>query len=117
MLSGQTSQTGQSKDKESNKESNKDRPNHKKQSYLTPKEIYNSLKQLWRNESAILEQIYGNSYGSNGMNMFFLLVVGVPPNRFRPESKVGDEKYLHDHTTILTNVIKSNRELKHMVIT
>ena len=76
---------------------------------MTPKEIYNSLKMLWRNETAVLEQIYGNSYSSNSFNMFFLLVVGVPPNRFRPESKVGDEKYLHDHATILTNVTKANR--------
>ena len=114
MLSGQT---GQSRDKESQRESNKesnkdstkDKSAHKKQSYLNPKEIYDSLKQLWRSESAVLEQIYGNSYAANSFNMFFLLVVGVPPNRFRPESKVGDEKYLHDHTTILTNVIKANR--------
>jgi DNA-directed RNA polymerase I subunit RPA1 len=74
------------------------------------------LKQLWRNETAILEEIYGNYASSNSFNMFFLNVVMVPPNRFRPESKMGDERYLHDHTIILTNVIKINRELKVMII-
>ena len=44
--------------------------------------------------------------------MFFINVVFVPPNRFRPESKLGEEKYLHDHTTILARVIETNNLLK-----
>jgi DNA-directed RNA polymerase I subunit RPA1 len=49
--------------------------------------------------------------------MFFLQVVAVPPNRFRPESKMGDDKYLHDHTVILTNVLRACREIRQLVIT
>lgn len=49
--------------------------------------------------------------------MFFLNVIVVPPNRFRPESKLGDEMFLHDHTVVLTNIIKANKTLKHSLIT
>jgi hypothetical protein len=41
--------------------------------------------------------------------MFFLTAIFVPPSRFRPESKLGDEKYLHDHTTILARILTLNQ--------
>jgi hypothetical protein len=42
------------------------------------------LKQLWRNEKAILEEVYGNHTSSSSINMFFLNVLMMTPNRFRP---------------------------------
>jgi DNA-directed RNA polymerase beta' subunit len=47
--------------------------------------------------------------------MFFINSVFVPPSRFRPESKLGEEKYLHDHTTILARIIESNNDLKKIL--
>jgi len=32
---------------------------------------------------------------SNGSAMFFLDVIPVPSNRFRPENKLGDMTFLH----------------------
>ena len=48
--------------------------------------------------------------------MFFVKTVFVPPSRFRPEAKLGDEKYLHDHTNMLDRILKNNIELKAMMI-
>lgn len=37
--------------------------------------------------------------------MFFLETILVPPNRFRPENKMGDQTFLHGHTVELTKLI------------
>jgi len=47
--------------------------------------------------------------------MFFINTVFVTPSRFRPESKLGEEKYLHNHTTVLARVIESNVAMKYMI--
>jgi hypothetical protein len=47
--------------------------------------------------------------------MFFINAVFVPPSRFRPESKMGEEKYLHDHTAILARITETNADLKGML--
>lgn len=88
----------------------------KKQTYITPSEVHHSLRLLWREEHELLEEVFSSSEGSNSFNMFFLHVLAVPPNRFRPESKMGDDKYLHDHTVILTNVLRHAGELRQLVI-
>jgi DNA-directed RNA polymerase I subunit RPA1 len=48
--------------------------------------------------------------------MFFINAVFVPPSRFRPESKLGEEKYLHDHTTILARIVETNNNLKALMV-
>lgn len=47
--------------------------------------------------------------------MFFLDTIFVPPNRFRPESKMGDERYLHDQTNILGKVLQLNQDLRTLI--
>lgn len=47
---------------------------------------------------------------------FFLEVIPVAPNRFRPENKLSDSTYLHPHTTILQKILSLNYELKTMLI-
>lgn len=68
-------------------------------------EIREHIKLLWDQEKKILEIIYGTIYVNkktlstkslgykilnNGPSMFFLESILVPPNRFRPENKMGD---------------------------
>lgn len=53
---------------------------------------------------------------SNSFAMFFLTAVFVPPSRFRPESKMGDEKYLHDQTSMLGKILQINEDLRMMAI-
>lgn len=79
-----------------------------RQKYITPREVYNELKQLWRNENPLLSIIFGNETVSNDFKMFFVKTVFVPPSRFRPESKLGDSTYLHDHTNMLERILKNN---------
>ena len=74
------------------------------------------MKQLWRNENPLLSIIFGNETFSNDFKMFFVKTVFVPPSRFRPESKLGDSTYLHDHTNMLERILKNNIELKQMMI-
>ena len=59
--------------------------------------------------------LFGNQKHTNSFTMFFINAVFVPPSRFRPESKLGEEKYLHDHTTILARIIESNNILKDII--
>jgi DNA-directed RNA polymerase I subunit RPA1 len=47
---------------------------------------------------------------------FFLEVLPVSPNRFRPENKLSESTYLHPHTTILQKILTINYELKSMLI-
>ena len=89
----------------------------KKQRYMNPEEVYRGIKALWRKEPRLMALIFGNGESSNSFEMFFLNVVVVPPNRFRPESKLGEEKFLHDHTVVLTNVIKANKTIRHLLVT
>lgn len=60
--------------------------------------------------------MFGNQKHSNSFTMFFINAVFVPPSRFRPESKLGEEKYLHDHTTILARIVETNMNLKAMMV-
>ena len=47
--------------------------------------------------------------------MFFITTVFVPPSRFRPESKLGEEKYLHQHTTVLARILETNQAMRYMI--
>lgn len=48
--------------------------------------------------------------------MFFIEVVPVPPNRFRPENKLADQTFLHGQTVTLTRLLTLNIEFKNMMV-
>ena len=73
-------------------------------------EVKEQIEKLWSLDSKILNLIYGNleitkktlenskkgyRLQSNGPDMFFLEVILVAPNRFRPENKMNDASFLH----------------------
>ena len=62
-----------------------------------------------------MKVMFGSTDHHNSFTMFFINAVFVPPSRFRPESKLGEEKYLHDHTTILARILESNVEIRKMM--
>jgi DNA-directed RNA polymerase I subunit RPA1 len=78
--------------------------------------VYNELRKLWNNEQDLVRVMFGNDCHANSFTMFFLNAVFVPPSRFRPESKLGEEKYLHDHTAILARILEANNDIKGMLI-
>ena len=78
------------------------------------------LKELYKREEGLINLIFGNiivnqytlknckkgyKVLSNGLDMFFLEVIPVTPNRFRPENKLGDQTFLHGHTVALTKIL------------
>lgn len=86
---------------------------------MTPLEVEEIMRRLWKNESPLLRLIYaaelgkviggsggaellsvgktiilpeGNKQSSDeGYRMFFVRVLPVAPNKFRPPSKIGEE--------------------------
>jgi len=97
---------------------------------MNPIEIREHLRKLWIKENKILSLIFGNvvinqetlkenkgyKVISNDYNMFFIEVVGVTPNRFRPENKMDDQTFLHSHTIQLTKIININNDLKNLLL-
>ena len=73
--------------------------------YLNPLEVRDHLRRLWKKEKRILELLFGSVMANrhtldnsekgfelvtNDLNMFFIEVLMVTPNRFRPENKMDD---------------------------
>ena len=62
------------------------------QSYLSPVEARDHMRELWANEKLLMDSMFGCTHqttaeGHSPADMFFLDVVPVPPSRFRPVSK------------------------------
>lgn len=97
---------------------------------MNPIEIKEHLKKLWIKEKKLLSLLFGNvivnretlkqnkgyKVVSNDFNMFFVEVVAVSPNRFRPENKMDDQTFLHSHTIQLTKIININNDLKNLLM-
>jgi DNA-directed RNA polymerase I subunit RPA1 len=73
--------------------------------YLNPIEVRDYMRKLWRKEKELLDLLFGSiivnqvtlkkqekgyKIMSNNYTMFFIEVVVVTPNRFRPENKLDD---------------------------
>ena len=65
------------------------------QSYVSPLEAREHMRELWANERLLMDALFG--CGQEGgqrspSDMFFLDVIPVPPSRFRP---VSEETFIH----------------------
>ena len=69
-----------------------------KEQYLTPVEVRASLLKLFDLEDEVLRLVYGpqTTFKKQGQfvgaDLFFLKVLLVPPNRYRPEARAGDDQ-------------------------
>ena len=84
--------------------------------YLTPLEAREHISKLFKNEVTILDLLYGMEVIENGKlarkaspNMFFLDVLAVAPNRFRPLAKMDDMVYEHPQNIYLSDILKTNQ--------
>ena len=82
--------------------------------YLTPLQVSAHLNMLWENDRPLFDLLYGSLDIKSGRrvsspDVFFLHVVPVTPNRFRPLSKMGDMTYEHPQNAHLTAILKSNQ--------
>ncbi|KAJ3105589.1 hypothetical protein HDU97_007931 [Phlyctochytrium planicorne] len=88
--------------------------------YLSSVEVRAHLRVLWRREKILFDLLYGSSTKSSASrtsscdNMFFLDVVAVPPNKFRPASKMGDMIYEDPQNSHLTAILKANDIIRFM---
>lgn len=102
----------------------------KKAKILHPFEVRENIRLLFEENSGLMNVVFGNIVCNQTTirikkkgyeiikfhpDSFFLEVLPVSPNRFRPENKLSDSTYLHAHTTILQKILTINYELKTML--
>ena len=78
-----------------------------RQVVLTPTDAAKQLTRLWEKEGAVLKQVFPELSAQS----FFQQVVPVPPNRFRPAAKVGDQIFEHPQNVWLGKIITLNDQL------
>ena len=91
--------------------------------YMTPAEVREVLKRMWRNNTDILSMLYAvenkqtprsskmHSNYEDVYEMFFIQTVPVAPNKFRAPSKLGDQVFEHPQNTLLVTIINANLDL------
>ncbi|WBW72626.1 DNA-directed RNA polymerase I complex large subunit Nuc1 [Schizosaccharomyces osmophilus] len=80
--------------------------------YMTSTEVRNHLRRLFGKEGSVLTRLYSHKRGSAATaDMFFLQNVAVPPTRFRPASKVGDEVHENIQNELLTKILQSSIQI------
>ncbi|XP_053397077.1 DNA-directed RNA polymerase I subunit RPA1-like [Mercenaria mercenaria] len=78
---------------------------------LTPINIRENLRKVWKLESELLKQMYPSLMSTDmeyPTDMFFVEVVAVPPTKFRPISMRYGKKFEHSQTSNLLRVLKCN---------
>ncbi|XP_052730241.1 DNA-directed RNA polymerase I subunit 1 isoform X3 [Vigna angularis] len=82
---------------------------------LLPSQVKGILELLWENEARLcsyISDIQDQGFGKKaGHSMFFLENIFVPPIKFRPPAKAGDDVMEHPQTVLLTKVLQGNISL------
>tara|TARA_R110002050_G_scaffold180748_1_gene314283 strand:- start:1031 stop:2413 length:1383 start_codon:yes stop_codon:yes gene_type:complete len=95
--------------------------------YLPPLEVFHIFQKMWMNELHLVDIIWNQDRATelqlerstgkkkrpdpHGFEMFFLTVLPVPPNRYRPISKAGDMVTEHAQNNYLSKVLTINNQL------
>ncbi|XP_068131545.1 DNA-directed RNA polymerase I subunit RPA1 [Hyperolius riggenbachi] len=79
-----------------------------KRGYLTPSTTKEHIQALWENEGFFLNHLFagmgiGDYFSSD---VFFLDLVVVPPARYRPVNRMGDQMFTNGQTVNLQAVLK-----------
>ncbi|XP_041048418.1 DNA-directed RNA polymerase I subunit RPA1 [Carcharodon carcharias] len=83
-----------------------------KRGFLTPSTAKDHMLELWKNDGFFLKylfpslRIHQNTKTSWNLDMFFLDVIVVPPSRFRPINRLGDQMFTNGQTVNLQAVMK-----------
>uniref|UniRef100_A0A6I8RX97 DNA-directed RNA polymerase subunit n=1 Tax=Xenopus tropicalis TaxID=8364 RepID=A0A6I8RX97_XENTR len=81
-----------------------------KRGYLTPNSTKELIKALWENEGFFLQHLFsgitGNGESAFTPDTFFLDIIVVPPSRYRPVNRLGDQVFTNGHTVNLQAVLK-----------
>ncbi|KAJ3215377.1 hypothetical protein HK099_006394 [Clydaea vesicula] len=80
--------------------------------YLSAIEVYEHMERLWKKEENILHLLYGslssNNIRTSNHSMFFIKYLPVPPNKFRPTSKMNGQIFESPQNGYLADVLKAN---------
>jgi DNA-directed RNA polymerase beta' subunit len=88
---------------------------------VTPEEIREHMRRLFRNEAAMCTMIYGRhgqifskteGRAAPTGDMFFLDVIPVSPTRFRPPARMGETLFEHSHNELLGKTIRTSYRLR-----
>ena len=94
------------------------------QRIMYPNEVQEHMRRLWQAETDIIPLIWSSLFkGPNGVkarrsnySIFFLDVISVTPNRFRPMGAVNGMKSEHIQNTILSRVLSDRKALIDVVM-
>lgn len=75
--------------------------------FVLPLHIRNFLKVIWEKESKLLSYVYGHDY-----NMFFMEIIPIVPNKFRPPRVVNKDTFENPRNLYLNKIIARNIEMK-----
>lgn len=75
--------------------------------FLNPSQAMKEMEALWQVEGDLLRQLYPTITVAN----FFQEVLVVPPNRFRPPAKVGDQLFDHSQNVWLSKILTAMETL------
>ncbi|RKP17001.1 beta and beta-prime subunits of DNA dependent RNA-polymerase, partial [Rozella allomycis CSF55] len=86
-----------------------------KPEFQTSFHVYEHFKRFWVNEQSVLDLMFSSStFVKSSHEMMFVKYLVVPPNRFRPVSVMGDQKFDHPQNTYLSSILKLNLRLKEI---
>ncbi|RWS10671.1 DNA-directed RNA polymerase I subunit RPA1-like protein [Dinothrombium tinctorium] len=80
--------------------------------FFTPLDAKNHLRELWTNEKRVLKQIFSNlnclPEDENPTDIFFYDVIAVSPNKFRPQRFMNGRKFDNGRTALLQQILLQN---------
>jgi DNA-directed RNA polymerase I subunit RPA1 len=89
---------------------------------LAPEEVRAHLRRLFRNEATICSLIYArqgpyartnrDGLSTASADVFFIELMAVPPTRFRPPSKLGEQVFEHPQNELLTKIINTTYRVR-----
>ncbi|XP_028657412.1 DNA-directed RNA polymerase I subunit RPA1 [Erpetoichthys calabaricus] len=93
-----------------------------KRSYLTPSTAKQHIMELWKNEGFFLKHLFAGIEICSGSkegfepHMFFLEVLAVPPSRYRPVNRLGDQMYTNGQTVNMQAVMKDSTVIQKLLV-
>lgn len=93
-----------------------------KRGVLTPITAKEHVMELWNNDGFFLKCLFsglkthGSSKSKWNLDMFFLDLLLVPPSRFRPINRLGDQMFTNGQTVNLQSVMKDVHVIHKLLI-
>ena len=89
-----------------------------RQTYVNPQEVYASISELFQKEQEIFGLVYNSSIKTDRgsaltADIFFIHYILVPPNKYRPEAKIGDGEVAEAQRNNLYKIILDSITTMH----